>query len=395
MPPLEAAISAEPAPDSDYQRRIAASLQRAYRSTIEGGSSRRLQVGRDRVIVFSDLHKGGRNDADDFRRCERAYNAALAYYQALGYWLVELGDVEELWEEMPATVLRQYPRTLELTAQFHKAGRYIRIWGNHDDAWSFADKVKHFLHPIFGDDLRVHEGFLLHMDDGDQSLGAFFLVHGHQGTLESDRWSFISRFAVRWIWRPLQRLFNITRNTPAHNWALRERHNVAMYHWVVGKPGLVLVAGHTHRPVFASQSRERQLEVRRQRILLRLTEEPANHKLELELATISAELEWARAQDRQLGGREGEMPTERKCYFNTGCCCFLDGDIVGLEIADGAIRLVRWPDDAEHPIPQLLASVPLREIFEAVAVGPSDAQATLPAPPGISPHHSRSIGEAL
>ena len=38
------------------------------------------------------------------------------------------------------------------------------------------------------------------------------------------------------------------------------------------------------------------------------------------------------------------MPTvSPPCYFNTGCCSFPDGDITGLEIADGMIRLVRWP----------------------------------------------------
>ena len=31
-----------------------------------------------RYIIFSDQHKGARNGADDFLRCERAYNAALA-----------------------------------------------------------------------------------------------------------------------------------------------------------------------------------------------------------------------------------------------------------------------------------------------------------------------------
>ena len=29
-------------------------------------------------------------------------------------------------------------------------------------------------------------------------------------------------------------------------------------------------------------------------------------------------------------------------YFNTGCCCFSDGDITGIEIAGGNIRLVKW-----------------------------------------------------
>ncbi|MBL7747421.1 MAG: metallophosphoesterase, partial [Chitinophagaceae bacterium] len=29
-------------------------------------------------------------------------------------------------------------------------------------------------------------------------------------------------------------------------------------------------------------------------------------------------------------------------YFNTGCCCFSDGDITGIEISGGCIRLVKW-----------------------------------------------------
>src|SRR5919199_3123713 len=52
----------------------------------------------DRVVIFSDRNKGARDGADDFQRCERAYNAALVYYHYLGWHLVELGDVEELWE---------------------------------------------------------------------------------------------------------------------------------------------------------------------------------------------------------------------------------------------------------------------------------------------------------
>ena len=29
-------------------------------------------------------------------------------------------------------------------------------------------------------------------------------------------------------------------------------------------------------------------------------------------------------------------------YFNSGCCCFDDGTITGIEIADGCIRLIKW-----------------------------------------------------
>lgn len=55
-----------------------------------------LDLSSDRYIIFSDLHKGARNRADDFRRTERAYNAALAYYFEMGYTLVVLGDARDV-----------------------------------------------------------------------------------------------------------------------------------------------------------------------------------------------------------------------------------------------------------------------------------------------------------
>jgi hypothetical protein len=32
----------------------------------------------------------------------------------------------------------------------------------------------------------------------------------------------------------------------------------------------------------------------------------------------------------------------RPTYFNSGCCCFEDGTITGIEISDGFIRLIKW-----------------------------------------------------
>jgi hypothetical protein len=58
-----------------------------------------LDIRDGRFVIFSDHHKGSRDGADDFKVCERAYNAALAYYDRLGYTLAVLGDAEELWEE--------------------------------------------------------------------------------------------------------------------------------------------------------------------------------------------------------------------------------------------------------------------------------------------------------
>src|SRR5918994_6361403 len=87
-----------------------------------------VEVDDLRWVIFSDHHKGERDGADDFRRCERSYNAALGAYLERGYTLVALGDVEELWECSPEKVLEAYDHTLELEREFHEAGRYKRFW---------------------------------------------------------------------------------------------------------------------------------------------------------------------------------------------------------------------------------------------------------------------------
>jgi len=357
--------------DEGYHKRVREALDTAFDRTrqveaAEGTKS--LDLSSDRYVIFSDQHKGIRHGADDFRRSERAYNAALAYYFRMGHTLVVLGDVEELWEERPAPALKAYQRTVELEAQFHQEQRYFRIWGNHDDEWQFEDRVKRHLAPRYGDpELRVRESLRISVMDGTQELGALFLAHGHQGSATSDRWAPIAKLLVRYIWRPIQRLTRISFNAPAKDWRLRERHNIAMYSWAEKQDKVVLIAGHTHRPVFKSQSHAVQIKEELNQVEDQIEASPDDRQLREKASALSAELEWVRAQQNQAPGAEGEriMPMTKPCYFNAGCCAFLDGDITGIEIADGKIRLVRWPDDQGEPKPHILAKASLRDVFAA------------------------------
>src|SRR5689334_14111655 len=130
-----------------------------------------FDIHKGKIVIFSDHHKGSRDGADDFRVCEPAYNAALAYYDRLRYTLIVLGDVEELWEEWPETTLKAYPHTLQLEGKFHGAGRYVRFWGNHDDAWSHSDLVEKWLVPALGGaPLKVYETLILHVRDGEKEV---------------------------------------------------------------------------------------------------------------------------------------------------------------------------------------------------------------------------------
>ena len=137
-----------------------------------------------------------------------------------------------------------------------------------------------------------------------------FCTHGHQGDKMSDN-NAVSTWIIAHIWAPIQRFLQVNINTPANDFTLRNKHNRLMYEWSSYNKDILLVTGHTHKPVFASGKYTG----------------TAVHKINT------------------------AKPVEevKPCYFNTGCCCFSDGDITGIEISGGFIRLVKWCMDHEIP----------------------------------------------
>ncbi len=351
------------AADPKFESLIAKGMTRAFDD--KATDEQELDLDTARLVVFSDLHKGTRDGADDFRRSERAYQAALGYYLERGYRLFVLGDVEELWKYSPDQVIGAYSESLTLEAEFHHDGRYERFWGNHDDHWRHPDAVTTQLGGLYKG-LKVREALKLRVTSNGENLGLIFLVHGHQGTLESERYAWCSKLMVRYVWRPFQRKFGATANTPARDWDLRQRHETAMYDWAKSrseKP--VLIAGHTHRPVFGNDkpTPPKMRPVEQIETDLRdaqATRQPGSKRI----ARLRGELEWTQAEARDV--RPPPIEMKPPCYFNTGCCCYPDGDVTGLEIADGKIRLVRWPTDDEQPAAKLLADADLRTILADV-----------------------------
>lgn len=323
-----------------------------------------IDVRKDKIVVFSDHHKGRRDSADDFRGCEEPYCAALGYYLERGYKLFILGDSEELWEESPSSVVREYQNVFKLEAEFlePERGGMVRFYGNHDSEWSVKGSFQEAVPELARADMR--ESLLLKVTDGPRDLGTLFFAHGHQGTDESEKNSWVSRFFVRHVWRRVQRKYAIsaTKPIPSGDLGIREKHDRSMFEWAQRQNGdlpLVLITGHTHRPVFSVP-----LEPRRDESQIRSELEVAD---DLTRPHLRAELEafLARRADKSSSAF---LEVKPPCYFNTGCCSFPDGDITGLEIADGEISLVRWPDDDGKPFRKLLAEPKrLEDVFREVA----------------------------
>jgi UDP-2,3-diacylglucosamine pyrophosphatase LpxH len=309
-------------------------IQKALDSAFEKGY--RIPIGTEdaRWIIFSDHHRGRKDGADDFAICEPTYLEALEYYDKEAFTLCLLGDVEELWENHILQILGPYKKVMTKEKDFYEDRRLYRIWGNHDDDWRFAAQIEKHLGWLFKR-IPVYESIILELHE-DLSCRDILLVHGHQGTLNSDRFAGISRVFVRLIWRNVQRLFKIPLSTPANNIKLKSEHDQAMYHWANSKDR-VLICGHTHQPVFMSYTHADELRMKIKAIRSQLENAPSQ-ALEEQLNETHELLETVLS----AGGEPMMVESPKPFYFNSGCCSFSDGDITGIEIADKEIRLVKW-----------------------------------------------------
>ncbi|MBC7890363.1 MAG: metallophosphoesterase [Ferruginibacter sp.] len=319
------------------QEDVFKSLSRLLKIITTQNSSRGIvvdiNIATDHFIIFSDQHKGNKNRGDDFKDNEANYIAALKFYHTQSFNFINLGDAEELWKYKADKVMPRYADALLAEANFQAGKKYFRTFGNHDLLWKNKLDVALHFKPFFQMPLPIYEGLVLKATINNEPI-QIFLTHGHQGDKMSDN-NAISTWLVAHIWAPVQRFLDININTPSNDFYLRDKHNRLMYEWSSRRNNMFLITGHTHKPVFASGKYSPEV----------------SH-------TINTE-----------ENRADIKPT----YFNTGCCCYNDGDITGIEIADGSIRLIKWY--LVNSIPQRLV-LEERRLADLISKSPAPADGT-------------------
>lgn len=263
----------------------ASGLTRVLNST-----QKRLELNDStRIILFSDIHRGVGDWSDDFAHNKLVFSYALKHYLDNDYSYIEIGDGDELWENKNfGDIKTEYYDIFELMAQFAKKNRLILIWGNHNSYWNNEGNVQRELQELVGLK-KVYEGITI----GDK----IFVVHGHQVEFLFEHWlgRNISRFILKHIWKFLQNVFGYNDPTsPAKNFGSRNKVEEKIFSWAK-ENHLLVIAGHTHRPMFNSLSKEGRI------------------------------------------GKKEEMPY----YFNDGSCVH-PRCITGIEIEGNCIRLVKW-----------------------------------------------------
>jgi predicted phosphodiesterase len=309
-------------------------------------------ISADRYIVFSDQHKGRKNGADDFMLAEEAYVGALEYYDGENFHLICLGDCEELWENTIVQIKNHNSLSFEAEKKFFRRKAFTKVFGNHDLDWDIDPLSAKYLQEIYDEPIAILEGIILQVKIRERNF-SILCTHGHQGDLQSDG-NWFSKFFVSKIWAPLQAYLRINPNTPAYDQDLKTLHNSMMYEWSSQQQDLLLITGHTHQPVFESLTHVERLQRDRQRALFENNQEWAG--------SLADQIAWQSKNDQEPADYLKTKPS----YFNSGCCCYSDGDITGIEIADGNIRLIKWKKVSENLQRTILAENTLENVMDGL-----------------------------
>ena len=267
----------------NHFKRISKVFKEAYEISFDNES---------RIVLMSDCHKGTGDWSDTFLKNQNIYFSALMNYYENGYTYIELGDGDELWENKRMNdILEIHNNVFWILNELYCSGRFHMIYGNHDMIKKEQKFIKKCLckclnregvryEPLFKD-FCVHEGIILKYNNSEKKI---FLLHGHQGDLLNDSLWKLSRFLVRYLWKPLENFGVKDPTRGAKSYKEKNKVDKRLSEWAV-RENVIVIAGHTHRPMFPDV---------------------------------------------------GEVP-----YFNDGSCVH-PRCITAIEILDGYILLVKW-----------------------------------------------------
>ncbi len=214
-----------------------------------------------RYVVFSDCHRGTGKANDNFLKNEVFYVSALKYYEARCYTYLELGDGDELWENRSFSAIKStHSESFELIARFFQQNRFYAVYGNHD----IVKKNKYFCQNQCGNyfcernqcscsllpGIHFYSGIILKDQEEEMDI---YLTHGHQADfLNSTLWP-LSRFLVRYVWRPLEQLGIPDPTSAAKNNRKKKKSEKHLTNWA-RQEGHLLISGHTHHPMIGTPS---------------------------------------------------------------------------------------------------------------------------------------------
>lgn len=213
-----------------------------------------------KYVLFSDCHRGTGRANDNFVKNEYLFLAALKYYYPRGFTYLELGDGDELWENRFFSHIKEtHYQSLELIAKYYQDNRFFAIYGNHDMVKKYSRFSKkqcltcYHEHPLKEQPLfpgiTFYSGIILQDVKHKKDI---YLTHGHQTDLLNSTFWRLSRFLVRYFWRPLEILGVPDPTSAAKNNTKKKKSEKRLTSWARQENHL-LITGHTHHPMIGTK----------------------------------------------------------------------------------------------------------------------------------------------
>lgn len=224
-------------------------------------SAKRLEIdNKTKLVIISDCHRGTGGGADNFAQNQLLFCYALKTYYMDDFVYIELGDGDELWENKSmAAIKSEYDHIFALLARMYRDGKLLMIYGNHDivkrnPKWCRENLTVLYTHnhtkeakmsELFKD-IKVHQAILLNEKGTDNEI---LLLHGHQADFFNDRLYRLSRFLVRYLWRPLELVGIKDPASTSLNPKKKDKVEEILMDWC-DKNNKAIIAGHTHKPIY-------------------------------------------------------------------------------------------------------------------------------------------------
>lgn len=225
------------------------------------GALRLPLTERSKYVLISDCHRGVGNSNDNFMKNQNLYFAALQHYYKSGFTYIELGDGDELWENHSMKqIIETHSNVFMLLSRFYERNRLYMLYGNHDMIKKnsrYTEKNCSHCHCIpedshylekeaFIPNIPFYPGIILESNFPMD----IYLTHGHQTDLfNSSLWR-LSRFLVRYLWKPLEHFGVLDPTSAAKNYTRKHKAEERLHHWAK-QENHILITGHTHRPALS------------------------------------------------------------------------------------------------------------------------------------------------
>lgn len=234
-----------------YQIRINQAFEGALRLPLNQNS---------KYVIFSDCHRGTGKANDNFTRNEFLYIAALNDYFDKNFIYIELGDGDELWENRNMNKIKDmHQRSFDVLSKFYHQNRFYAVYGNHDMVKKSSKYSKSYFcsyycdHKMCTNSLFPNIVFYPSIILESKTENNIYLTHGHQADfLNSTLWP-ISRFLVRYVWRPLEILGIPDPTSAAKNNTRKKSTEKKLASWAKTNHH-ILITGHTHRPMMGTDT---------------------------------------------------------------------------------------------------------------------------------------------